>query len=106
MKLFLESHLKLFKANLKTIKEMESLPRPVVKLFNPCGSQTWLICAADGDMLWGYVDMGMGCVEFGSISFNKLQSLQLPMGLKIERDLHWADKPEINYLEKETLKGC
>lgn len=76
---------------------------PIVKFFNPVGCQTWLACSAEkvGDdfILQAYCDLGMGCVEFGSVSLKDLMSVKLPMGLKIERDLHWkADKTK-NYTD-------
>jgi len=82
--------------------------RPIVKFFNPCGAATWLIChlEEDEDTMWGYADLGFGCVEYGTVSLSELQSLTLPLGLKIERDLHWQDKPEVNWLDKECLAGC
>lgn len=110
MKLFLKSHIEKLKANMEVLNTTDKIPRPVVKLFNPCGAATWLICAmeeVEGDtILWGYADLGMQCVEFGTISLNEIQSLRLPMGLKIERDLHWKDNPEINWLDKDSLAGC
>jgi hypothetical protein len=41
--------------------------RPVVKIFNPTGGQTWLISEmdADGDTMFGLADLGMGEPEMG-----------------------------------------
>lgn len=63
----------------------------ICKFFNPCGAATWLITGRDPeqkDILWGLADLGMDCVEFGTISLSELESIRLPFGLKIERDLH------------------
>lgn len=63
--------------------------RPVVKIFNPMGGQTWLISemAPDGDTLFGLADLGLGSPEMGYISLAELMdvSARLPIGL--ERDL-------------------
>jgi len=82
--------------------------RPIVKFFNPMGAATWLICylEPDDDVAWGYADLGMGCVEFGTISLKELQSIKLKFGLYIERDYHFQDKPEVNWLEKASLAGA
>jgi hypothetical protein len=62
---------------------------PVVKLFNPCGAATWLATELDedGDTLFGLADLGFGCPELGSFSLTELESIRLPLGLGIERDL-------------------
>lgn len=61
---------------------------PVVKLFNPAGQASWLVTqlADDEDTLFGLADLGFGFPELGSFSLSELQSLQLPLGLGIERD--------------------
>ena len=63
-------------------------PLPVVKLFNPLGAATWLATelAEDDDTLFGLADLGFGCPELGSFSLSELASLQLPFGLRVERD--------------------
>lgn len=65
---------------------------PVVKLFNPIGAATWLFTEldADGDVLFGLCDLGFGCPELGSASLSEIAGLRLPLGLGIERDLHFA----------------
>lgn len=64
---------------------------PVVKLFNPVGAATWLLSEldADGDTLFGLADLGFGCPELGSVSLSEIESVKLPLGLSIERDLHF-----------------
>jgi len=58
----------------------------VAKFFNPVGSWTWYLMnmAENGDYCWGIVD-GFA-VEMGSFSIKELEDLQLPLGMKIERD--------------------
>jgi hypothetical protein len=62
---------------------------PVVKFFNPVGPATWVLTElmADGDTLFGLCDLGFGCAELGTGSLAELQSVRLPFGLRIERDL-------------------
>ena len=90
---------------------------PICKFFNPCGAATWLIFAReqgdDSDTLWGLADLGMGCVEYGTISLSELQNIRLRFGLTIERDLHWTPKKHANgelwkladYLKLDSLSG-
>jgi hypothetical protein len=78
-------------------------PAPVVKFFNPVGAATWLATELDrdGDTLFGLADLGFGCPELGSFSLSEIETVRLPFGLSIERDLHfesahplsvWADE--------------
>jgi hypothetical protein len=61
----------------------------VMKLFNPCGGQTWYLYEKeDDDIYWGFVNLGdSDMAECGTVSMSELMSLKLPFGLKIERDL-------------------
>ena len=67
-------------------------PVPVVKFFNPIGAATWLATEldADGDTLFGLADLGFGTPELGSFSLSEIESVRLPFGLAIERDLHFS----------------
>ena len=58
----------------------------VAKFFDPMGSWRWFLMNMDkdGDYCWGIVDGH--AVEMGSFSMRELQSIQLPLGLGIERD--------------------
>ena len=60
---------------------------PVVKFFNPLGEGVWLATELDedGDIMFGLADIG--CPELGSWSFSELESIRLPFGMGIERDL-------------------
>ena len=69
--------------------------RPALKLFNPCGAATWLITEMDPedtDQLFGLCDMGMGFPELRYVSLREIAAVRLPMGLSIERDLHFTAK--------------
>jgi hypothetical protein len=71
-------------------------PVPLVKLFNPCGTATWLATelGEDGDTLFGLADLGFGCPELGYFSLGEIERLRLPFGLRIERDPHFqTDEP-------------
>ena len=66
---------------------------PVVKLFTPDAQCTWLLSELDPDepdIAFGLADLGMGCPELGSVSISELESVRGPLGLAIERDLHFA----------------
>lgn len=68
---------------------------PVVKFFNPCGAATWLITEMDpeyNDILFGLCDLGFGFPELGSVSLSEIEAIQLPLGLRIERDLHFVGR--------------
>lgn len=60
---------------------------PVVKFFNPFGAGVWLATELDedGDIMFGLADTG--CPELGSWSLSELESVRLPFGMAIERDL-------------------
>lgn len=72
-------------------QENVSDPMCRVKFFNPAGMGTWYVIERDEDTCFGYVDMGEP--ELGYFSISELESIQLPFGLKIERDLWWDPKP-------------
>lgn len=66
--------------------------RPLVKLFHPLSAATWLASELDddGDALFGLADLGFGCPELGWFSLTEIESLRLPFGLRIERDLNFT----------------
>ncbi|WP_035661858.1 DUF2958 domain-containing protein [Bradyrhizobium sp. Ec3.3] len=76
---------------------------PVVKLFNPCGAATWLLTEidpSDETVAWGLCDLGMGFPEFGTVSLTELAEFRGPLGLGIERDLHFkAEGPISIYIK-------
>lgn len=78
----------LARRNAQAQGEREPDPVPVVRFFNPLGAATWLATELDeDDILFGLADLGLGCLELGSFSLRELQSLRLPFGLGIERDI-------------------
>ena len=80
---------------------------PIVKFFNPSGQQTWLATGIEDGIIYGYADLGFGCVEWGSLfSVEELPTLTFFRGLiTMERDRHWTHKPGTKYLERDSLMG-
>ncbi|MBZ9775130.1 DUF2958 domain-containing protein [Mesorhizobium sp. CO1-1-8] len=81
---------------------------PAVRFFNPLGAGTWLATELDedGDTLFGLADPGFGCPELGSFSLSELQSIRLPFGMTIERDLLFTGKHPISaYAEAARIAG-
>ena len=66
----------------------------LVKFFNPCGAGTWYVFEAEkhGDdwEFFGLVDLYDK--ELGYFTLNELQSLRLPFGMSIERDMYFEGK--------------
>ena len=82
---------------------------PVVKLFTPDGAATWLLTELDddGDTAFGLCDLGMGFPELGSVSLAELRSIRGKLGLRVERDRHFAaTKPLSAYAEEANRLGC
>ena len=73
----------------------------VVKFFNPAGRGTWLVTEGEkqpnGDwLLFGYCHIFEW--EWGSVMLSELQSVRLPYGLTIERDLHISSNAKVKNL--------
>jgi hypothetical protein len=81
--------------------------KPVVKLFTPDAQCTWLLTELGlDDIAFGLCDLGMGCPELGYVSMRELRELRGPLGLPIERDLHFeADKPLSAYADEARTHG-
>ena len=90
MKLFTKALLKKLPRIGDTGEKDSSNIKVPVKFFNPCGSQTWYITEYNEEekLAFGYVT-GMQVDELGYISIKELEALQLPYGLKIEREYCW-----------------
>jgi len=84
-------------------------PYPVVKLFTPDAGATWLLTELDPDdpdIAFGLCDLGMGFPELGSVSLSEITSVRGPMGLPVERDLHFkADRPLSRYADEARRAG-
>ena len=67
-------------------------PMVYVKFFCPWNHWTWFGYEFDGDdVLFGYVKGEYA--EYGTFSIAELESVRGPMGLRIERDIHFTPKP-------------
>lgn len=87
------------------IYETEAVPTEekvvIAKFFHPWGSWTWYATEFDGDdTFFGLVD-GFE-LEWGYFSLSELQSVRGPLGLGIERDLHFG-QPKVK--DVAALKG-
>ena len=81
---------------------------PVLKLFNPVGPGTWLVTELDhdGDTLFGLADLGVGYPEIGSFSLSELESIKLPFGLLIERDLAFSTEHSLSLWAEAARAGA
>lgn len=86
------------------VGRQEHVKDPVIiaKFFNPVGSWTWYATEYDPTerTFFGLVD-GFER-EWGYFSLDELQSLRLPMGLGIERDIYWNEVPVSKVTAKEV----
>jgi Protein of unknown function (DUF2958) len=78
--------------------------KPVVKLFTPDAQCTWLLTElGNDDIAYGLCDLGMGTPEIGFVSMRELRG---PLGLPIERDLHFdAEKTLSSYADEARAHG-
>lgn len=82
--------------------------KPVVKLFAPWGSATWLITEMDedGETAFGLCDLGFGEPELGYVSIRELRGIRGPFGLSIERCQSFkADKTISEYAAEARRHG-
>lgn len=100
--------MKLTKANLKALpalysqdgKGEEAIAQ--VKFFDPCGSWTWYASEYDPEqrLFFGLI-IGHE-TELGYFSQDELEAYRGPLGIGIERDLHWTPRP----LRECRERGC
>lgn len=58
------------------------------------------------DIAYGLCDLGMGTPELGFVSMREIRELRGPLGLPIERDLHFdADKTLSAYADEARAHG-
>lgn len=115
MKLLLKAHYERLLTNGRTNRaliEADGEPRdfePVVKLFTPDASCTWLLTELDPeapDIAFGLCDLGMGTPEIGRVSITELASVRGPLGLHVERDRYFtADKTLSGYADEARARG-
>jgi len=70
----------------------------IAKFFNPVGAATWWATEYDPATreFFGYVSLWGGVndtdAEWGYFSLDELESLRLPLGMKIERDRYFGKR--------------
>ena len=81
--------------------------KPVVKLFTPDAQCTWLLTELGlDDIAYGLCDLGLGCPEIGFVCMRELREARGPLGLPIERDLHFvANKTLSTYADEARAHG-
>lgn len=119
-KLFLKSQIAALQANFDATQAAQMAGhnepdhKPVVKLFCPWGAATWLLTEADFTgtddpseaLAFGLCDLGMGSPELGYVDLSELTAVRGPLGLAIERDVHFkASKPLTEYAEEAYSIG-
>lgn len=79
------------------LKAREGKPaKPIMKIFDPAGAGTWLLCSMepDDDTLWAVCDIGQGVVEYGTVSLTELETAPPKvLGLRLERDKFFRGTP-------------
>lgn len=82
---------------------------PVVKLFTPDANATWLLTELDPeapDIAFGLCDLGLGHPELGSVAISEIESIRGPLGLPVERDLHFKASARLSRYADEARKSC
>jgi hypothetical protein len=78
---------------------------PVVKLFTPDASATWLLTElypTDPDIAFGLCDLGMGFPELGDVSISEIESVRGRFGLPVERDRSFTTEKTITEYTKDV----
>jgi len=82
--------------------------KPYLKLFNPAGAGTWLLSEyyPEEKIFFGICDLGMGFPELGYVSLEEIESVNLPFGMKIERDAYFEPKKTLEeYFTEYKAQG-
>ncbi len=85
-------------------RSLEGDHKPVVKIFNPTGPQTWLIAEMDrdGDRLFGLADLGMGEPEMGYVSLAELLDVGRRLPIALECDLSFKATKRLSEYAREA----
>ena len=94
----------------KLLKNIPQNPanKPYLKLFNPIGAATWLLSEYDVEekVFFGICDLGFGFPELGYVSLEEIESVNLPFGMKIERDANYEpEKTLAEYFDEYRAQG-
>jgi len=76
---------------------------PIIKLF--VENLTWLVTGIEDGILYGYADLGMQCVEWGSLCHESELPTMKGRIAYLERDRYFQHKDGAKYLEMESLVG-
>lgn len=83
--------------------------KPVIKLFTPDASATWLISEIDPnnhDLAFGLCDLGLGFPELGYVSLEELHTVRGKAGLPVERDLWFTPGKTLSaYADEARERG-
>jgi len=93
MQLLTKEILERFEKQGDTSEKSPSDIKIIAKYFNPCGVGTWYTYEYDPkDKIFTCyaILVSPGFAECGSVSLDELESIKLPFGLGIERDLHYG----------------
>lgn len=83
----------------KTAAGQEVDPFPVVKIFAPGGSATWLLTELDPeepDRAFGLADLGLGMPELGYASISELKTCRTRLGLLLEIDRYFVARKRLS----------
>jgi len=97
-----------FNAIRRSQGEFEIDYKPVVKLFTPTAGCTWLLSELDPDdpdIAFGLCDLGMGFPELGTVRISELESLKGPLGLGVERDIHFKATKHLSEYAEEARRA-
>ena len=91
MILFTKEIVKKLQSNNKLNDVALAKAEPVCKFFTPHSNWTWYPFSMDEDgYCFGLVSGHFNEVEYGMFHRSELENYVGPMGLRIERDLHWT----------------
>lgn len=79
---------------------------PVVKLFLPGSSCTWLLTEIEPEcprIAFGLCDLGMGFPELGYVDLLEMVSVKNRFGLSVERDLHFKGRFPLSVYHEAAL---
>lgn len=84
-------------------------PLPVVRLFTPDAHATWLLASldpADGDTVYGLIDLGLGMPELGYVKLSDLASIVGPLKQPVMRDVYFqATRTLSDYVRLAQANG-
>lgn len=108
MKLLTQEILNEFKKQGYTGDKKDEDIRIIVKFFNPLGVQTWYCYEYDpkDKIFMCYANLGdPRFAECGSLSLAELESIKLPLGMTIERDMYFGFNHTLKEVQDKTQAG-